>query len=224
LSDEGIGIAKEQLDKIFDPYFSTKPDGQGLGLASTYAIIQKHGGHISVESEMNEGTTFSLYFPACASGAKPIKLGTAPLQHGRGTILLMDDEEPIRLLAKEMLSHCGYRCVLAKDGNETITLFQQALDTHSPFSAVILDLTVPGSLGGKDTILRLRELDPHVIAFVSSGYSNDPIMAKFKTYGFQGVIPKPYSLIGLSTILHQHLIIISSQSLEPSHLNLETFD
>jgi PAS domain S-box-containing protein len=221
LSDEGIGIAKEQLDKIFDPYFSTKPEGQGLGLASTYAIMQKHGGNISVESQTNVGTKFSLYFPACASGAIPIKLGTAPLQHGRGTILVMDDEEPIRLLSKEMLSHCGYQCELAKDGHETITFFQQARERHTPFSAVILDLTVPGSLGGKDTILRLREIDPHVIAFVSSGYSNDPIMANYKTYGFHGVITKPYSLIGLSTILHRSLSVIPPPSDEASLPNLE---
>jgi CheY-like chemotaxis protein len=220
-SDNGIGIPKEQIDKIFDPYFSTKPEGQGLGLASTYAIMQKHGGHISVESEANAGTKFSLYFPACASGVKPIKLETAPLQHGRGTILVMDDEEPIRLLAKEMLSHCGYQCELAKDGYETIALFQQAIERGTPFSAVILDLTVPGSLGGKDTLLRLREIDPHVIAFVSSGYSNDPIMANCHTYGFNGVITKPYSLIGLSTILHQNLGVISLQSAETSLPKLE---
>jgi CheY-like chemotaxis protein len=221
LSDEGIGIAKEQLDKIFEPYFSTKPEGQGLGLATTYAIMQKHGGHISVESQLDVGTKFSLYFPACASGAKPLKLEALPLHHGSGKILVMDDEESIRLLAKEMLSHCGYQSVFAKDGYETISLYQQAMDTNTPFSAVILDLTVPGSLGGKETILRLREIDPDVIAFVSSGYSNDPIMANYKTYGFHGVITKPYSLIGLSTILHQHIGMISPQSAQASLPNLE---
>ncbi len=219
MTDEGIGIAQDQLNKIFDPYFSTKPEGQGLGLASTYAIVQKHGGHISVDSKINMGTKISLYFPACASGAKPIKLETVPLQHGRGTILVMDDEEPIRLLAQEMLAHCGYQCVLAKNGVEALELFQQALKNGTPFSAVILDLTVPGSLGGKDTILRLREIDPSVIAFVSSGYSNDPIMANYHTYGFQGVITKPYSLIGLSTILHQRLSIRPSPTHENSLLN-----
>jgi PAS domain S-box-containing protein len=221
LSDKGIGIPKENLEKIFDPYFSTKPEGQGLGLASTYAIMQKHGGHILVESQANVGTKFSLYFPACASGDKPIKLGTAPLKHGRGTILVMDDEEPIRQLVKEMLSHCGYQCELAKDGHETIALFQQAMRKGTHFSAVILDLTVPGGLGGKDTILRLREIDPHVIAFVSSGYSNDPIMANCESYGFNGAITKPYSLIGLSTILHQNLDVLSPPSAEASLPNLE---
>lgn len=221
MSDEGIGMDKDQLEKIFDPYFSTKAEGQGLGLASVYAIVQKHGGHISAESQANVGTTFSLYFPACASGAKPIKLGTVPLQHGRGTILVMDDEEPIRLLAKEMLSHCGYQCELAKNGHEAIELFQQALKNGTPFSAVVLDLTVPGGLGGKDTILRLREIDSQVVAFVSSGYSNDPIMANYQTYGFQGVITKPYSLIGLSTILHQRLSIIPSPSPESSRSHVE---
>jgi CheY-like chemotaxis protein len=216
ISDEGIGIAQDQVDRIFDPYFSTKAEGQGLGLASAYAIVQKHGGHISVESQANIGTKFSLYFPACASGAKAIKLGTVPLQHGRGTILVMDDEEPIRQLAKEMLSHCGYQCELAKDGHEALARFQQAIKKGTPFSAVILDLTVPGSMGGKDAILRIREIDPQVIAFVSSGYSNDPIMAKYHTYGFHGVITKPYSLIGLSTILHRSLSVLPPQNTEAS--------
>ena len=224
MSDEGIGIPNDLLPKIFDPYFSTKSEGQGLGLASAYAIMQKHGGHISVESQTNKGTTFSLYLPACASGAEPMKLETVPLQHGHGTILVMDDEEPIRLIAKEMLSQCGYDCILAKDGHEAITLFEQAVKNQTPFSAVILDLTVPGSLGGKETILRLRKIDPQVIAFVSSGYSNDPIMANFHTYGFHGIIPKPYSLIGLSTILHQRLGVISTGSPETHRHSAKTLD
>ncbi len=221
LSDDGTGIPKEQLDKIFEPYFSTKPEGQGLGLATTYAIMQKHSGHITVESQFEVGTTFSLYFPACASGAQPLKLEALPLHHGSGKILVMDDEESIRLLAKEMLAHCGYQSVFAKDGYETLTLYQQALDMHTPFSAVILDLTIPGSLGGKETIRRLREINPHVMAFVSSGFSNDPIMANYQTYGFHGVIAKPYSLIGLSTILHQHLGMFSPQSVQESLVKVE---
>ena len=223
LSDEGIGIEKTQLDKIFEPYFSTKPDGQGLGLASSYAVMKKHGGHICVESRVHVGTTFSLYFPACASGDQPLKLATLPLRHGRGKILLMDDEESIRLIAKEMLTHCGYQCVIAKDGYETIALYQKALDQSAPFSAVILDLTIPGSLGGKDTLLCLQEINPNILAFVSSGYSNDPIMANYQTYGFQGVITKPYSLIALSTILYQHLHLPanSPQSSDPP---LHTFE
>ena len=222
LADEGIGIPKEQVDRIFDPYFSTKPEGQGLGLASTYTIVKKHNGHISVESRPNVGTIFSLYFPACSTGAKPLKLAAVPLKHGEGTILLMDDEQPIRHVAREMLSHCGYQCVVAKDGYETIALFKQALEQHTPFTAVILDLTIPGSLGGKETILRLRELDPDVVAFVSSGYSNDPILANYHTYGFQGIINKPYSLIGLSAILHQTLSARTLSSSEDPLSDLET--
>ncbi len=222
LADEGIGIPKEQVDRIFDPYFSTKPEGQGLGLASTYTIVKKHNGHISVESRPNIGTIFSLYFPACSTGAKPLKLAAVPLKHGEGTILLMDDEQPIRHVAREMLSHCGYQCVVAKDGYETIALFKQALEQHTPFTAVILDLTIPGSLGGKETILRLRELDPDVVAFVSSGYSNDPILANYHTYGFQGIINKPYSLIGLSAILHQTLSARALPSSEDPLSDLET--
>ena len=215
LSDEGVGIEKTQLDKIFEPYFSTKTDGQGLGLASSYAVMKKHGGHICVESRVNVGTQFSLYFPACASGDKPLKLEALPLRHGRGKILLMDDEEAIRLIAKEMLAHCGYQCVLAKDGYETIALYQNALDQNVPFSAVILDLTIPGGLGGKDTVLSLQEINPNILAFVSSGYSNDPIMANYQSYGFQGVITKPYSLIALSTILYQHLHLPASTPQTP---------
>ncbi len=221
ISDEGIGIEQEQLHKIFDPYFSTKAEGQGLGLASTYAIVHKHGGHIAVESQTKVGTKFSIYFPACASGAKPIKLGTVPLQHGHGTILVMDDEEPIRLLAKEMLLHCGYQCELAKNGHEAIELYRQAQNKEVPFSAVILDLTVPGSMGGKEAILRLREIDPKVVAFVSSGYSNDPIMGNYQSYGFHGVITKPYSLIGLSTTLHRSLSILPLETPDASAHSLQ---
>lgn len=205
ITDEGIGIAEDHLPKIFEPYFTTKPGGHGLGLASTYAIIKKHAGHVSVHSKVGKGTTFTLYFPASPKALKPPELLNLGIRRGQGHLLVMDDEESIRMMAREMLSHCGYQVMLAKDGEEALTLYQQAMDTHTSFSLVILDLTVPGKLGGLGTLARLRQLDPQVKALVSSGYSNDPIMANYASHGFVGVITKPYSLIELSNMVHQIL-------------------
>lgn len=205
ITDEGIGIAEDHLPKIFEPYFTTKSAGHGLGLASTYAIIKKHAGHIAVDSQVGAGTTFTLYFPASpktASSPKALNLG---IRRGQGKILVMDDEESIRVMAREMLSHCGYEVMIAKDGEEALVLYQHAMETHTPFLLVILDLTVPGKLGGMGTLTRLQQLDPQVKALVSSGYSNDPIMANYASHGFVGVITKPYSLIELSNMVHQRL-------------------
>lgn len=205
IADEGIGIAEDHLPKIFEPYFTTKPEGHGLGLASTYAIMNKHAGHVSVDSHVGGGTTFTLYFPASPKALKPPELLNLGLRRGQGHLLIMDDEESIRMMAREMLLHCGYEVMLAKDGEEALTLYQQAMGTHTSFSLVILDLTVPGKLGGLGTLARLRQLDPQVKALVSSGYSNDPIMANYASHGFVGVITKPYSLIELSNMVHQIL-------------------
>ncbi len=205
ITDEGIGIAEDHLPKIFEPYFTTKSAGHGLGLASTYAIIKKHAGHVAVDSQVGGGTTFTLYFPAspkATSSPKSLNLG---IRRGQGKILVMDDEESIRVMAREMLSHCGYEVMIAKDGEEAVALYQQAMETHRPFLLVILDLTVPGKLGGMGTLTRLQQLDPQVKALVSSGYSNDPIMANYASHGFVGVITKPYSLIELSNMVHQRL-------------------
>ncbi len=205
ITDEGIGIAEDHLPKIFEPYFTTKSAGHGLGLASTYAIIKKHAGHVAVDSQVGGGTTFTLYFPAspkATSSPKSLNLG---IRRGQGKILVMDDEESIRVMAREMLSHCGYEVMIAKDGEEALALYQQAMEIHTPFLLVILDLTVPGKLGGMGTLARLQQLDPQVKALVSSGYSNDPIMANYASHGFVGVISKPYSLIELSNMVHQRL-------------------
>ncbi|HNP60959.1 MAG TPA: ATP-binding protein [Nitrospirales bacterium] len=205
ITDEGIGIAEDHLPKIFEPYFTTKSAGQGLGLASTYAIMKKHAGHVAVESQVGRGTTFTLYFPASPRATPSPKPLNLDIRQGQGKILVMDDEESIRMMAGEMLSHCGYEVKMAKDGEEALALYQQAMDSHTPFLLVILDLTVPGKLGGMGTLARLRQLDPQVKALVSSGYSNDPIMANYASHGFVGVITKPYSLIELSNMVHQRL-------------------
>lgn len=203
VQDEGTGISQNHLSKIFDPYFTTKETGNGLGLATTYSIIENHDGYLHVVSKVNVGSTFSVYLPASKnnvlpdSEAEPI----SPLS-GLGRILVMDDEELIRDFLGKLLSKLGYGVSIAKSGEEAISLYQQAFETEDPFRAVIMDLTIPGGMGGKETIHRLLQIDPHVKAIVSSGYSNDPVMSNYEHYGFKGVILKPYQVNELSQCLH----------------------
>ena len=202
IHDSGIGIKESYLPKIFDPYFTTKQKGSGLGLAVAYSILRKHGGHISVKSKLGQGTTFTLCLPA--SNKAPLQEGLPgeDLPAGEGKILVMDDEEMVRTLVSKFLEHLGYEVEFAAEGVEAIERYQQALESGKPFDDVILDLTVPGGMGGKETIKGLLTMDPAVRAIVSSGYSNDPVMADFEKYGFAGVIPKPYRISSLSTILN----------------------
>jgi len=205
--DQGLGIPPEHLAKIFDPYFTTKQSGSGLGLAVVYSIIANHAGHITVQSETGKGTIFSIYLPS--TGKQPLaeKPDETPasLAKGQGKILVMDDEELIRNVSTAMLRQLGYEAHAANDGEETITRYLQAKKDGQPFDLVIMDLTVPGGMGGKETIGHLRQLDPQVKAVVSSGYANDPIMANFNKYGFCGVAPKPFSLQELSELLQMIL-------------------
>jgi CheY-like chemotaxis protein len=205
IQDEGIGISKEHLPKIFDPYFTTKQKGSGLGLATSYSIIKNHEGHISVESEPNVGTTFHLYIPAIPGKSiaeEKEREKEAPVM-GHGKILVMDDEEFIRDLATDMLTNIGYQPTVVENGAKAIQLYKKAKESDKPFNAVILDLTIPGGMSGKEVIIRLKEIDPNIKAVVSSGYSNDPIMSEFKKYGFKGVIAKPYKTKELSEVLYR---------------------
>ncbi|WP_447970965.1 hybrid sensor histidine kinase/response regulator [Nitrospira sp. M1] len=202
-SDNGSGIRPDDLAKVFDPYFTTKPDHYGLGLTSAYTIMSKHQGYLTVESTVGVGTCVSLYVPACAEEATVVPSAPIGKKNGSGKVLVMDDEESIRVLASEMLRACGYHFEMAKNGEEALTLYQQAKETDTPFSAVILDLTVPGGLGGKETMVQLLQIDPNVKAVVSSGYSNDPIMAQYQRFGFHAVMTKPYSLTELSDVMYQ---------------------
>lgn len=203
IKDHGIGIPKEYLPKIFDPYFTTKHKGSGLGLATAYSVIKKHDGHITAESETGIGTTFLIYLPASKENVLTKKVKDEKPLTGKGKILVMDDEEVVREVAGLMLRTIGYEVEFASDGVEAIELYKRAMESGEPFEAAIMDLTVPGGMGGKEAIKNLLELDPNVKAIVSSGYSTDPIMSEFEQYGFKGIMAKPYQIEELSRMVSE---------------------
>lgn len=206
VEDHGIGIPEEHLSKIFDPYFTTKQKGSGLGLAVTYSIIKNHDGYIGVESKLGVGTKLHIYIPVNDSKiSELINLVKESPVEGKGRILVMDDEEIVRGVLFEMLSQIGYEVGFARDGSEAIDLYIKAKDGDKPFDVIIMDLTIAGGMGGKEAIKKLLEIDPDVRAIVSSGYSNDPVMSDYMKYGFIGVVNKPYKTEELSTTVHQVL-------------------
>lgn len=195
--DQGCGIASDSLQKIFDPYFSTKSTGTGLGLASSHSIISRHGGNIAVDSDIGQGTTFTVYLPSTGAvflETSAESVPSAAREHGGGSILVMDDEEMILELAVEMLTYLGYQVTTCVDGLEAISLYKAAFESSQPFSAVIMDLTIPGGMGGKAAALQILAIDPEACLIVSSGYSSDPIMSDYQSYGFNGAVAKPYSV------------------------------
>jgi PAS domain S-box-containing protein len=203
ITDEGVGIAEKHHSKVFDPYFTTKHSGSGLGLAVTYSIIKKHNGHITVESRLGVGTTFHIYLPA-SEKAVPEKEQVGLIK-GQGRILMMDDEASLRKIAGRMLQKLGYVPEFAQDGAEAIEMYMAAMESKKPYDAVILDLTVPGGMGGRRAIEQLLEIDPEIKAVVSSGYSEDAVLAHFQEYGFKGMMPKPFESLSLSKVLHEVL-------------------
>jgi len=199
--DEGVGIAKKHLAKIFDPYFTTKQAGSGLGLATTYSIIHRHEGIITVESQVEIGTTFHIRLPASEKALLEKK--EAELLTGKGRILVMDDEASLRTMVGRVLDKLGYTTEFAKDGVEAIQMVKEAKGAKKSYDVVILDLTIPGGMGGKEAMNKLLEIDPEIKAIVSSGYSNDPVMANFQEYGFKGRLGKPFEFELLSKVLHE---------------------
>ncbi|WP_165394770.1 PAS domain-containing hybrid sensor histidine kinase/response regulator [Methanofollis fontis] len=205
VEDEGGGIPPEYINRIFDPYYTTKEHGTGLGLSMALPIIKNHGGLIDFVTEVGAGTIFFIYLP---SSTENIDVKTEPegeMEGGMGSILLMDDEIGILETTREILHCLGYSVVTATDGEEAIRLFRAALERGAPFDGVILDLTVPGKMGGSETMECLREMDGSVKVVVSSGYLNDPIMRNPRKYGFSGSITKPYMAGALSKVLRDLL-------------------
>jgi len=203
--DEGMGIDEAHLSRVFDPYFSTKEGGSGLGLASVYNIVKHHGGHVHVESVRGEGTTFRVYLP-CASGpAVASEEEPAQVPRGRGRVLVMDDDDEVRGVAARMAAALGYEVVAVPDGAVAVENYMRAARENEPFDLVLLDLTVAGGMGGLEALDRLRAFDPDVLAVVMSGYSEDPVLADHRLHGFRGAVAKPFRVAELGTVLSRAL-------------------
>jgi signal transduction histidine kinase/CheY-like chemotaxis protein len=203
--DYGSGIAADILPRIFDPYFTTKKGGSGLGLATAYAIVSKHGGRISVDSRYGDGAVFTIDLPASQQRLEP-DAPAGQLRSGTGKVLVMDDEEAVRTLLAHALTTLGYEVQTARDGAEAITLYEAAIASESGFDVVVLDLTVSGGMGGIETAAKLKELNPFAKLIVSSGYSDAPVMSKFREYGFDDAIAKPWKIDQLSEVLGRILM------------------
>jgi PAS domain S-box-containing protein len=205
VKDSGVGIPEEHLQKIFDPFFTTKKEGSGLGLASSFSIIKQHNGHIKVDSELGKGTTFTIYLPAASKSSRTTEHEEKVVKKGRGTILIMDDDVQIREILGEMLTELGYNPIFAKDCSEAVNLYKDSLESGEKIVAVILDLTIPGDIGGNGTLKKLFDINPDIKAIVSSGYSKDGVIADYETHGFKAYLPKPYTMTQLSEVLQDVL-------------------
>jgi two-component system, cell cycle sensor histidine kinase and response regulator CckA len=201
VADHGEGISPANIPRIFDPYFTTKKTGTGLGLATSYSIIKKHGGLLAVRSKVGVGTMFHFFLPAAVTNSLSTVATLIEPIKGRGRVLIMDDEEMIREMAGDLIRELGYEVASAKDGMEAVDIYKSALHEGRRFDAVILDLTVPGGIGGVQALAKLSKIDPEVRAIVSSGYYGDPIMSDYAAHGFKAVLPKPYDIKKLSQVL-----------------------
>jgi signal transduction histidine kinase len=205
VQDSGRGIPKEVLSNIFDPYFTTKAEGSGLGLTTAYAIVIKHEGYITIASEVDGGTTVVIYLPASQKATVSAQTHASIPLSGSGRLLIMDDEAIVRNVLRQLLESLGYTVECVQDGTEAVAAYQRAQAAGQPFAVVILDYTIPGGMGGLEALARLRALDPQVTALISSGYANNPVVADWAYYGFSGVVAKPYTIAQLQEALHNVL-------------------
>ncbi len=208
VQDQGVGIMPENLKRIFDPYFTTKKDGNGLGLASSYSIIKSHNGLMTVDSVVSEGSTFKVYLPKAAKvvpEASVAKEEDNTIHLGHGRILVMDDMEAMMTVAGEILQVLGYEVEFSTNGDEAIEAYKKAKEAGKPFDAVVFDLTVPGGMSGEEACRILLEYDPDLIAVASSGYSTSNVMSEYEVAGFKAVVPKPYRIKDMSAVLHRIL-------------------
>lgn len=206
--DSGSGIPQKNIDKIFDPYFSTKQEGSGLGLAICHSIICKHGGNISVQSEINQGTAFTIFLPASSHILEEPTLSKHDIAEPKhkATIMVMDDESIVRYMVKQMLSHSGHEVLMAENGHEAIELYTEYVNSNRSIDIVFMDLVIPGGKGGKETVLEILKINPDAKVVVASGYSNDPIMANYQKHGFIASIVKPFQLSEVNKLINEILI------------------
>ena len=205
IRDSGVGIPEQYLGKIFDPYFTTKEKGSGLGLATSYSIIRNHGGLIDVRSRVGKGTTFFLYLPASEAVAEESPGAAAPGKARSGRVLVMDDEKVIREVAGELLRTLGHEAEFAESGEAALTMYREAMAAAKPFDVVILDLTIRCGMGGLETLGKLLEIDPGAKAVVSSGYSDEAALSNYREHGFRAFLKKPYNMDELQNTLSNML-------------------
>ncbi|MCP4023641.1 MAG: response regulator, partial [Desulfobacteraceae bacterium] len=207
IRDEGVGILPEHLDKIFDPYFSTKQTGSGMGLAASYSILQKHNGLITAASLVDHGATFSIFLPTVPED----ELAESDVAEDKpcidsAKILIMDDDNQVRNIAEKIIKKFGFEVGLASEGLQAVEMYEQALKTDAPFDLVLMDLTIPGGMGGKEAVQKVLSIDRKAKVIVISGYSNDPVLANFEEYGFKGMLEKPFKIEELKKIIEKTLI------------------
>lgn len=206
VQDQGTGIPAQEISRIFTPYFTSKQQGSGLGLASAWSIVKKHDGHIDVSSRPGEGSLFLVYLPATTETPRGKAMQRLVYEAAAGArILVMDDQEDIRAMTVQMLQELGYAPTVAEDGESVILLYKKSMEEHRPFAAVVLDLTIPGRMGGEETAALIRELDADACLIVTSGYSDSQVMARHRDYGFREKLPKPFGLDELQAVLARAL-------------------
>jgi CheY-like chemotaxis protein len=204
LRDHGVGIPMEILPRIFDPFFTTKTEGHGLGLATCYSIVKRHDGCIDVDSQQGKGSTFHVYLPAATETGVAT---TAPMteRRGSGTIIVVDDDQVVRNTVRKMLESLGYNVVCKHEGKETIDFYLRETNAQARFAAMIVDLTIPGGMGGVETVAAMRKLNKEIPIFVVSGYADNSVMRNPVEHGFTASISKPFTISELSEMLRKYL-------------------